>query len=286
MQSQTQLTVPSVDLVTDAMKKSKNNNIRTFEGVKSSGIKDEIEKMKSQISQCLPKHITPERIIQLTTNYIATNPKIAECSVASIIGAMMQASILGLEPLPALGQVYFVPYSGRVQFQLGYKGIIKLAQNSGEIKTIYAEVVKKGDFFQYEKGLYPKLKHIPDLENEGDLTHVYAVAHYTNGGYNFEVLPKSKIESLRRRNHSQKNGINGAWATDYDSMAKAKAINQLRKFLPFSIEVHKAFISDGAIIDQKSFSNNNSGIDVDLIEFPDNESTSYDNSTGEINNDK
>lgn len=272
-QAQTQVTVNN-DLVKAAMSKATKKG--TLEGLKSYDVMTVIKGMETQIAQALPKHITAERIIQVATTYVSNNPRIAQCTASSIVGAIMQASILGLEPVSALGQAYFVPYGNQVQFQLGYKGYIKLAQNSKEIKMIYAEVVREGDLFEFELGLDLKLKHIPKIDaSENDkITHAYAVVHYISGGYNFVVLTRNMIESLRKRSPSQKNGVSGAWSTDYEAMSKAKAIKQLAKYMPLSVEIQKGIASDEGIINENSFTNNQNGIDLNSIEYANSDSDS------------
>ena len=254
-------------IVSEAMAKSTKKG--TLAGLKHVDISTVLNGMKQQISQALPKHLSADRLIQMATSLIAKNPKIAECSAQSVIGAVMQASILGFKPVEALGECYFVPYGGSVQFQIGYKGFIKLAQQSGQIKNIFAEVVREGDVFEYELGLYPRLVHKPNLDSEGAFKFVYAVAHLQNGGYNFVVLTKNQIEKLRLRNPMTRNNPkpSGAWATDYEAMSKAKAIKQLIKYLPLSDTIISAEKSDEATITDKAFTNNNSGIDLDSLEY-------------------
>ena len=53
---------------------------------KTPEIKEILEKYRGQISQALPRHLTADRIIQLSTNLIAKNPEIATCTPESIIG--------------------------------------------------------------------------------------------------------------------------------------------------------------------------------------------------------
>lgn len=255
----------NADIVKAAMSKATIHG--TMAGLKQTDVSTILASMKPQIAQALPKHLTAERMCQMTTTLITQNQEIAKCSVASIVGAVMQASILGFEPVSALGQCYFVPYGGHVQFQIGYKGYLRLAQNSKEVKNIYAEVVRKGDKFEYELGLEPKLKHVPNLDGFGDITHVYAVAHLNNGGYQFVVLTHKQIESLRLRSPMQKSGLKGAWATDWEAMAKGKVIKQLAKYLPLSVDVQKAIVTDEAIITDKAFTNTGDGINVDAVLF-------------------
>ena len=238
----------------------------TLAGLKQTDVQSVLESLKPQISQALPKHLSADRMIQMATQVIVKNPKIAECSAASLIGAVMQASILGFKPSDSLGQVYFVPYGKSVQFQIGYKGYIDLARRSGQIRTLYAYPVYQNDHFEYELGLEPKLTHRPAQEDRGEITFVYAVAHYKDGGYNFVVLSKQEVERLRLRNAFQKSKPSGAWATDYEAMACAKAIKQLSKYMPLSEEMQGAVLSDEGVIQPDNFSNDQTGsLDADGI---------------------
>jgi recombination protein RecT len=257
----------NASIITEAMAKSTKKG--TLAGLKHTDIQTVLNGMKLQISQALPKHLTADRMIQMATSLIAKNPKIAECTAQSLIGAVMQASILGFKPVDSLGECYFIPYGGQVQFQIGYKGFIKLAQQSGQVRNIFAEVVREGDVFEYELGLYPKLIHKPNPEATGEIKYVYAVAHLMNGGHNFAVLTKQQVERLRLRNPMTKNAVkpSGAWATDYEAMAKAKAIKQLIKYLPLSDTIYEASKADEAIIREKAFTNNGQGLDVDAFDY-------------------
>jgi recombination protein RecT len=248
----------------------------TLAGLKHTDITTVIEGMRPQLEMALPKHLNADRLIQMAANLITKNPKLGECSAASLMGAVMEASILGFKPANALGQCYFVPYGGHVQFQVGYKGYVDLARRSGQIKTLYAYVVRKGDEFVYELGLEPKLTHKPTGASDQEVTHVYAVAHYKDGGYNFVVLTRDEVEKLRLRNPMQKGAPRGAWQTDYEAMAKAKAIKQLAKYMPLSDEMQSAVLSDEARITPDAFTNNHTGIDFDNLEYPTEEAESED----------
>lgn len=246
---------------------AKASKAGTLAGLKTNDLNQVFGAMKAQIAQALPKHLTAERIIQMSATLVARNPKIAECSASSIIGAVMEASILGFKPVQALGQCYFIPYGGAIQFQVGYKGWIDLARRSGQIKTIYAHVVREGDQFEYELGLEPKLKHTPKSDIGAKITHTYAVCHYINGGHSFAVLTRDEVERRRMRNPSQKGNPSGAWASDYEEMAKAKAIKALAKYMPLSEEMVQAAIADEAFLDVSQATNDGTGIDPDAVTY-------------------
>ncbi|WP_202630600.1 recombinase RecT, partial [Deinococcus alpinitundrae] len=82
------------------------------------------------------------------------NPMLKECTPESLLGAVMQAAQVGLEP-DALGSAYLVPYYNKnknvkeVQLQIGYKGLIELVRRSGQVTSIVANEVYENDEFDF-----------------------------------------------------------------------------------------------------------------------------------------
>lgn len=226
--------------------------------------------MREQIKSALPKHITPERIIRVALTAVSRNPKLLECAKETVLGAIVQASQLGLEPDGVLGQAYLVPFwNGKnkrfeCQFIPGYRGYIDLARRSDKVKSLMAQVVCEGDDFEYEYGLNEKLRHVPGLDNRGEITHAYAYAQFTNGGYAFVVLTKSDIDRARAKSQAKDNG---PWMTDYEAMAQKTAVRRLSKWLPLSVEFAKT-----VELDEKAANGLAQSLDI----------TKVDTSTGEI----
>lgn len=209
-----------------------------------------LKKMGPEIEKALPSHMNPDRMARIALTTIRTNPKLLEASIPSLLGAVMQAAQLGLEP-GLIGHCYLVPFrNGKtgqtdVQFIIGYKGMIDLARRSGQIENIYAHAVYSNDEFDYELGLEPKLKHKPYMEGDrGEFIGAYAVAHFKDGGYQFEFMPKSEIEKRRSRSKAAKNG---PWVTDYEEMAKKTVIRHMWKYLPISIEIQQQAMQDEVV---------------------------------------
>jgi recombination protein RecT len=246
-------------------------------GLNQGEIGQYLSGMKDRIAQVLPKHLTAERVLQMAATTVHRNPAVAKCTPASLLGSVMQASILGFPPVDALGYCYFVPYGKEVQFQIGYKGYVELARRSGKIKMVYAEVVREGDEFTAAFGLNPILEHKPKFDNGKPFTHVYAVCHFNDGGYNFVILSKKDVERLRMRSPMQKGTPAGAWATDYEAMAKAKALKQLSKYLPLNIDQAESIATDEAILKPENFQNGQ--VKIEDISY---EGEYVDAETGEI----
>lgn len=236
-------------------------------------IKDYITIMKPEIEKALPSTITPERFTRITLSAVSNNPKLQACSPSTFLSAMMQSAQLGLEPNTPLGQAYLIPYGNSCQFQLGYKGLLQLAYNSGQIKTIRTETVYENDEFKYELGLHSDLVHVPAMSNRGNPTAYYAVIEYTNGGYGFEVMSHDDV--LKHAKKFSKTFNNGPWQSDFESMAKKTVLKQALKYAPLSTELVSKINTDETV--KSSISDHMEEVknDIDLSQIIDAE-------TGEI----
>jgi len=205
-----------------------------------------LKKMGPEIEKALPKHMDADRLARIALTTIRTNPKLLECSIPSLMGSVMQAAQLGLEP-GLIGHCYIIPYGKEATFIIGYKGMIDLARRSGQIQNIYAHAVFENDEFDYELGLEPKLRHKPYMVGDrGEFVGAYAVAHFKDGGYQFEFMPKSEIEKRRQRSAAAKSS-HSPWKTDYEEMAKKTVIRHMWKYLPISVEIQQQAVQDEVI---------------------------------------
>jgi recombination protein RecT len=224
-------------------------------------LKSLLNASRDAIASRLPVHLNADRMIKVALTAINKDSKLLLCTRESITLSVMQAAELGLEPGGSLGEGYMVPYNCKVKdergqerwemqakFIPGYRGLIVLARRSGEIANIFAEAVYKGDKFDVELGLNPKLVHVPDYDSDmrddvKNMTFTYAVAKFKDGSYQFVVLSRKQIEKLRARS---KAATFGPWVTDFEEMAKKTGIRRLAKYLPLSVELAKALELQGA----------------------------------------
>lgn len=224
----------------------------------TQAMSDLLKRMHTQIEKALPSVITPERFTRIALTAYSDNKKLQECNELSFLGAMMQAAQLGVEPNTPLGQAYLIPYGNKVQFQLGYRGMIDLAYRSGEVQNIQAHEVYENDTFEYELGLEPKLKHIPALKDRGEVILYYAVFKLTNGGVGFEVMSKEDVEAFAKK--KSKTYGTGPWQSDFDAMAKKTLVKRLLKFAPLKSDFVRAVTADETI---------KSGISENMADLPD-----------------
>lgn len=100
-------------------------------------------------------------------------PALMDCSPQSIMNAAMTAACLGLEVDGVTGQAYLIPFAGKCQLIIGYKGFNTLAARSGY--TIRAAVVREGDEFIYSPS-EGTCQHLPVLGSKGRIIAAWARA--------------------------------------------------------------------------------------------------------------
>lgn len=211
-------------------------------------LKSMLLSMSGEIARALPKHVKPDRIGRIALTALNSNADLQQCTPTSFLGAIVQASQLGLEVNTPLGQAYLIPYKKNCQLIIGYQGMMDLARRSGMVKAIYAFAVYDGDEFSWALGLDPTIKHTPSTQPDrgsdtNKLTHVYAVAKLEGGEPIFTVLTRVDVERYRRRSMAANNG---PWKTDYEAMALKTVIRRLFRWLPKSAEMATAVAVDEA----------------------------------------
>lgn len=262
------------------------NKIQNQVAVQNNGEKKTmqayIKSMEGEIAKALPSVMTPERFTRMTLSAISTNPKLASCTPASFLGAMMNAAQLGLEPNTPLGQAYILPYQNKgtleAQFQIGYKGLIDLAYRSGEVELVQAHIVYANDKFEVQLGLEPKLVHVPADKDRGEAIKVYAMFKTKSGGYGFEVMSMDAVRlHAEKYSKAYKSGYS-PWSTNFEEMAKKTVLKKCLKYAPLKSDFVRQVTQDMSVKTE---------IDEDMSFVPDNVfeaeySEVIDTDTGEI----
>ena len=218
-------------------------------------------KHKDQIARAVPKHVTPDRLARISQTAIRMNPKLGLCNFQSLLASIMISAQLGVELNTPLGEAYLIPYGKEAQFQMGYKGLLKLAHNCGQYKQITTNAVDEADEFSYAYGLNPDLKHIPADKPSGKIIKYYAIYHLTNGGFDFKVWSHEKAEAHGKA--YSKSYSNGPWKTNFDQMAMKSVLIDLLRMAPKSIELAKATASDNQMF---TVNPNDPELHIDAIE--------------------
>lgn len=205
---------------------------------------------KGQMALALPKHLTADRMARLAVTQFSTNPKLQECEPITIVGSIMTASTLGLEP-GVNGQGFLVPYYNKrkrvsqCQFIPGWKGLTDIANRSGRC-TVWTGAVFQGDHFDFALGDKPFVNHKPGDEDRADfLTHVYAVGRVN--GSDWPVIEVWTIKKVwRHRDQYNKVGEAHYSFRDHEMYARKVPLLQVLKYMPSSIELSNAITVSNA----------------------------------------
>lgn len=216
------------------------SNLSPVASTKLNTVRDLITKCNSQIQAALPKHMTAERMARIAFSACQRQPKLLDCTPQSLALSIINAAELGIEP-NLIGEAYLVPYGTTCTLIPGYKGLIKLARNSGMITGFQVGVVRKGDTFDYERGSHKFLKHVEKLDNDkAEITHFWAGAT-VDGEFEFDVMTKAQVDKVRSKSRA---GSNGPWVDHYEEMGKKTVLKRFLKIQPASAEMHKAIALD------------------------------------------
>jgi recombination protein RecT len=179
--------------------------------------------------------IDPERFRRIVFTELRRNPALYACKPESLLGALMQAAQLGLEPGP-LGWSYLVPYNRECTFIIGYKGMIELAYRSGRVKAVEAVAVYESEDWsglrRTETGVHFAHVALPPSQRGAALCW-YAYAKLTTGGTVANVIYPEDCEAARLRSPAGKKNL-GPWQTDRPSMELKTAVRRLQSQMPQS----------------------------------------------------
>ena len=198
---------------------SRRNKIETIERVLSESF--------DQWSATVPRGCSPDRLCRLFTSALKTKSALLECDLESIYSAFRDCVASGLDVGGELSPAYLAAYSGRLKFQIGYRGFLELAHRAGQVKTFRIESVHEGDLFQFTPSADDPILHTwGDDENRDEraVTHVYAQLVKTCGGVECEVWPVARIERHKEQYASNWESKSSKWNSEWLSMAKKTVI--------------------------------------------------------------
>jgi len=222
---------------------------------KQSDLKETIKSKEfyTQIQNALPQgNLSAKRYISACLTALAVQPKLLQCQPSSVLKSMMESARYGLEPNSPLSEAALVPYGKDCTFLIEYRGMMKLAWNTGLIKSLDYDKVCEGDEFDYSKGSKGlSFHHRPSLSaSRGEGKIYYAYAELKHGGTAFQVMTREDIMAHAKQFSRGYSAKSSPWQTDFDAMAYKTVIRQLcDKKLPKSTTEHGILMSEAAHID-------------------------------------
>ena len=203
-----------------------------------------LAKAEPTFKMSLPPQIPSAKFIRVAQTAIRNNPKLVECDKPSLYSAFHKCAAAGL--IPDGREAAIVPFGSTAQFMPMIAGITKLARNSGEIKTINAQIVYQNDAYEHwidENGEH--FKHTPARGDRGEVLLVYAMCQTKDEGVFFEELSMADIKAIEGMSRQKNGPWNGPFRTE---MMRKSAIRRLLKYrVPSSTDVDEIIRADDPI---------------------------------------
>lgn len=202
-----------------------------------------VQSKSDEFRKALPGHISVDRFVRTTQTAIAMTRNIDKVrNMGSLLTACTKAASDGLI-LDGREAALVVDYNGDAQYRPMVRGLLKLAYNSGQIKSLVVETACEADFFLWEPtNLDEPIKHTVEVRKpRGPAFLVYAMAELKEGGIVHAVMTVDGVNRIRDRSDAYKAFIakkikSTPWSTDWEEMAKKTVFRRLSKMLPSSTD--------------------------------------------------
>lgn len=185
----------------------------------------------------LPANYSPENamksawLILQSTKDRNDKPVLQSCTRDSIANSLLDMVVQGLNP--AKKQGYFIAYGSQLVFQRSYFGTMAVAKRVTRCTDIFAEVVYKGDEFEYEvrRGNKRITKHVQKFEhiNKDNIIAAYCTIVFGDDREYTEIMTMDQIKQAWKKSQMYKPDGNGTHQQFTEEMAKKTIINRACK---------------------------------------------------------
>lgn len=172
---------------------------------------------------------------QFALQAVMRNEKLRECAPHTVQDAIINVAAVGLTLNPAHGYAYLVPEwdkpsgSTHCHLRISFKGLLKIATDTGVVSWVVADVVKENDQFT-ANGKWALPTHVFDpFADRGKSVGVYCAAKLASGDFVVEFAPWSEVEKARAAAKTHY-----VWDKWPDEMAKKFIIKRASKQWPRS----------------------------------------------------
>lgn len=186
-------------------------------------------------------------------NVVKESPQLQACNPNEVLATAAIAAAMDLPIDPNLGFAYIVPYNGRPQFQMGYRGYIQLALRTGQYKTINAAEVFEGEILTLNR-FTDAIELNPDGRTSDVVVGYIAYFQLLNGFEKFDYMTVAEVKAHASRfSQAYRSGKGSTWTTDFDAMATKTVLKRLlSKYGILSIDMQQAVRADQAVVVEDS----------------------------------
>jgi len=190
-------------------------------------------------------NLSPAKFARVAWTACQRNPKLMNCTPASLFRAIIECAAAGLEPDSR--RAHLIPRKQKdgsliCTWMSDYKGVKELLFRNGDVITEHSDVVCSGDKFSFSFGSNQHLDHSFDpMLERGPVYCAYSFVKLPGGQEKFEVMLLAELEAVRKRSAA---GNDGPWVTDTNEMYKKTVFKRLAKGLPLSAPTRHALDND------------------------------------------
>lgn len=184
-------------------------------------------------------------------NVVNGNPQLRLCNPNEILTTAAIAAAMDLPIDPNLGFAYIVPYKGRPQFQMGYRGYIQLAMRTGQYRTINATEVYEGEILSHNR-ITGEIEINPGGRTSDVVVGYIAYFKLLNGFEKYDYMTVDEVRAHAKRfSQSYGKGSSSPWTTDFGAMATKTVLKRLlSKYGILSIQMQTAVLADQAAVSE------------------------------------
>ena len=197
-----------------------------------------IEKVSPKFNEIAAngKHVTWAEESQFAIQALQKNPKLSGCIPATVQNAVINVASVGLTLNPALGYAYLVPeavkqadnnWRDECMLRVSFKGLLKIATDSGSIMLCKAEIVKDNDDFIYTGAFSLPEHRMNPFSDRGATVGVYCAAKTHQGDWIIDVMGMEDINKIKDKAKTKT-----VWSEWEDEMIKKAIIKRASKQWP------------------------------------------------------
>lgn len=217
-----------------------------------------IERFDPVKERCIKMFKTEERFLQEASfllRAVNDTPALQECTPNSIAAVLVNIASTGLSLNPVQKLCYLIPrnvkikvpggqdrFEKRAMVEPSYMGLMKLATDSGAVRSFEAQVVYKGDEFDFDLVDKKPRTHKPYWtmgHQRGPLIGVYGFAILADGSVIPEHMGADEVAKIRGKSDNAGGAIFQDWEGE---MARKSLVKRLQKYVPRT-EKSEAFLA-------------------------------------------
>ena len=220
-------------------------------------VKKDLEATRPSFEEMNMNKVSFAKELEWAMQIFQGNDYLLKMEASTVKNALVNIALTGLTLNPVLKMAYLVPRKGKCCVDPSYMGLIKIATDTGSVKSMKAKAVYSNEPFEIEQGTNGFVKHgICKDGKKGKRIGAYGIAVLNDGSNHVEWMYEEELIGIRKRSESVKAGKVSPWDTDEDEMVRKTVVKRHWKYLPKS---DRAIMMSQAI----AFDDDANGIDFD-----------------------